>query len=69
MNMRLFTFTKKRWRRRIQYATHEGEGVAQMQQFLGIAPEDLVWPVEEVTLSSPVSVGKGRSGWWSRESG
>src|SRR5216684_317896 len=39
---------------RITYATHEGEGLAQMQQLLGVRPEDLVysgglgWAVEEI---------------------
>jgi kynurenine formamidase len=39
---------------RIRYATHEAEGLAQMRQFLGVKPEDLVysgglgWAVEEV---------------------
>ena len=38
----------------IRYARHEGEGLRQMQQFLGVRPEDLVysgglgWAVEEV---------------------
>jgi kynurenine formamidase len=38
----------------IQYARHEGEGLRQMQQLLGVRPEDLVysgglgWAVEEV---------------------
>jgi kynurenine formamidase len=39
---------------RIRYATHEGEGLAQMRQFFGVSPDDLVysgglgWAVEEV---------------------
>lgn len=39
---------------RIHYSRHDGEGLAQMQQFLGVRPEDLVysgglgWAVEEV---------------------
>jgi kynurenine formamidase len=39
---------------RIRYVTHEGEGLAQMRQFLGVKPEDLVdsnglgWAIEEV---------------------
>jgi kynurenine formamidase len=39
---------------RIRYADHEGEGLAQMRQLLGVRPEDLVlsggrgWAVEEV---------------------
>jgi kynurenine formamidase len=39
---------------RIQYATHEGEGLAQMRRFFGVKPEDLVysnglgWAIEEV---------------------
>ncbi len=39
---------------RIRYARHEGEGLAQMRQLLGVRPEDLVysgglgWAVEEV---------------------
>jgi kynurenine formamidase len=39
---------------RIHYCTHEGEGAQQLQQFLGVRPEDLVysgglgWAVEEV---------------------
>jgi kynurenine formamidase len=28
---------------RIHYATHDGEGLAQMRQLLGVRPEDLVW--------------------------
>src|SRR5438105_7712212 len=38
----------------IRYATHEGEGLAQMRHFFGVRPEDLVysgglgWAVEEV---------------------
>jgi kynurenine formamidase len=38
----------------IRYATHDGEGLRQMQQLLGVRPEDLVysgglgWAVEEV---------------------
>jgi kynurenine formamidase len=38
----------------IRYARHDGEGLRQMQQFLGVTPEDLVhsngrgWAVEEV---------------------
>jgi kynurenine formamidase len=28
---------------RIRYVTHDGEGLQQMQQFLGVRPEDLVW--------------------------
>jgi kynurenine formamidase len=38
----------------IRYASHEGEGLQQMQQLLGVCPEDLVysnglgWAVEEV---------------------
>src|SRR4051794_24058527 len=27
----------------IRYARHEGEGLRQMRQFLGVRPEDLVW--------------------------
>src|SRR5438046_191306 len=39
---------------RIRYARHDAEGLAQMRQFLGVRPEDLVysgglgWAVEEV---------------------
>jgi kynurenine formamidase len=39
---------------RIRYVTHEGDGLAQMRQFFGVKPEDLVysnglgWAVEEV---------------------
>ena len=39
---------------RIRYARHDGEGLQQMRQFLGVRPEDLVysnglgWAVEEV---------------------
>lgn len=39
---------------RIHYVTHEAEGLAQMQQFFGVAPADLVysagqgWAIEEV---------------------
>ncbi|HXG10712.1 MAG TPA: cyclase family protein [Gemmataceae bacterium] len=39
---------------RIQYVTHEGEGLAQMRRFFGVKPEDLVysnglgWAIEEV---------------------
>src|SRR5438876_8019704 len=39
----------------IRYVTHEAEGLAQMRQFFGIAPEDLVysngqgWAIEEIT--------------------
>src|SRR5579884_942613 len=39
---------------RISYATHEGQGLQQMRQFLGVRPEDLVyssglgWAVEEL---------------------
>src|SRR5215471_15246727 len=39
---------------RIRYARHDGEGLQQMRQFLGVKPEDLVysngqgWAVEEV---------------------
>ncbi len=38
----------------VRYVTHEGEGLRQMQQFLGVKPEDLVysgglgWAVEEI---------------------
>src|SRR5262249_34942328 len=38
----------------IRYCTHDGEGLQQMRQFLGVRPEDLVysgglgWAVEEV---------------------
>src|SRR5436309_13254722 len=28
---------------RIRYVTHEAEGLAQMRQFFGVRPEDLVW--------------------------
>src|SRR5262249_39810705 len=28
---------------RIRYITHEAEGLAQMQQFFGISPEQLAW--------------------------
>lgn len=40
---------------RIRYITHDGEGLAQMQQFFGVRGEDLVysdgqgWAVEEIT--------------------
>ncbi len=39
----------------IRYITHDGEGLAQMRQFFGVRPEDLVyssgqgWAIEEVT--------------------
>src|SRR5918912_796861 len=39
---------------RVRYVTHEAEGLAQMRQFLGVRPEDLVlsgglgWALEEV---------------------
>src|SRR5437016_2864920 len=39
---------------RIRYVTHEAEGLAQMRQFFGVKPEDLVlsnglgWALEEV---------------------
>jgi kynurenine formamidase len=39
---------------RLRYVTHEAEGLAQMRQFLGVRPEDLVlsgglgWAIEEV---------------------
>src|SRR5262245_36187860 len=39
---------------RIHYVTHAGEGLAQMRQFLGVRPQDLVysgglgWAVEEI---------------------
>src|SRR5712691_8702526 len=42
----------------IRYVTHEGEGLAQMRQFFGIAPEDLVysngqgWASEEITATT-----------------
>jgi kynurenine formamidase len=28
---------------RIHYVRHDGEGLQQMRQFLGVKPEDLVW--------------------------
>src|SRR5262249_53612510 len=28
---------------RIRYVRHDGEGLRQMQQYLGVKPEDLVW--------------------------
>ncbi len=42
----------------IRYVTHESEGLAQMRQFFGIAPEDLVysngqgWAIEEITATT-----------------
>jgi hypothetical protein len=51
---------------RISYATHEGQGLQQMRQFLGVKPEDLTysgglgWAVEEVqaTRSGRVSISR-----------
>src|SRR5689334_14579249 len=43
---------------RIRYARHDGEGLQQMQQLLGVRPEDLVysgglgWAVEEIQAIS-----------------
>jgi kynurenine formamidase len=43
---------------RITYVTHEGQGLRQMQQFLGVRPEDLVysnglgWAIEEIQAIS-----------------
>ena len=59
----------------IHYVTHEAEGLAQMRQFFGVAPEDLVysngqgWAIEEtasifgplILRASPASIAKSKS--------